>query len=60
MINEADNDGNTALHYAIAYGLERSAAALVALGAQTNVKNNVGQVPVFTTALRRIGNPMPE
>lgn len=47
MIDEADDDGNTALHYAMAYGLKRSAAALVALGAQTNVTNNAGQEPCF-------------
>ncbi|CAK7207485.1 hypothetical protein SEUCBS139899_010295 [Sporothrix eucalyptigena] len=45
IINETDANGNTALHFAMAYHLPRSTAALLTLGAQTNVVNYAGQVP---------------
>ncbi|ERT00774.1 hypothetical protein HMPREF1624_02007 [Sporothrix schenckii ATCC 58251] len=45
LVNEADANGNTPLHFAMAYRLPRSTAALLALGARTNVANNAGQVP---------------
>lgn len=49
LINEADTNGNTPLHFSMAYGLEKSTAALLAMGARTNAVNKAGMVP-FTPA----------
>lgn len=46
-VNEADEDGNTALHWAMAYGLERSAEALIAHGARLDKENDAGEVPLW-------------
>ena len=43
-VNEADAYGNTALHLAMAYKLPNSTAALLALGARTDVANHAEQV----------------
>ncbi|KIH92208.1 hypothetical protein SPBR_09121 [Sporothrix brasiliensis 5110] len=45
LVNEADTNGNTPLHFAMAYRMPRSAAALLALGARANAVNKAGQVP---------------
>lgn len=46
LINEADaRNGNTALHFAMAYRMHRSTAALLAFGARANAVNHAGQVP---------------
>ncbi|CAK7201844.1 hypothetical protein SEUCBS139899_004559 [Sporothrix eucalyptigena] len=45
LINEADANGNTPLHFAMAYRMHRSTAALLALGARANAANHAGQVP---------------
>ncbi|KAL1895849.1 hypothetical protein Sste5346_004946 [Sporothrix stenoceras] len=49
LINEADTNGNTPLHFSMAYGLQKSTAALLAMGARTNAVNKAGMVP-FTPA----------
>ncbi|CAK7213531.1 hypothetical protein SEUCBS140593_001886 [Sporothrix eucalyptigena] len=45
LLNEADANGNTPLHFAMRYHLERSTAALQALGARTDAVNKAGEVP---------------
>lgn len=45
VVNEADANGNTPLHFAVAYRLPRSTAALLALGARSDAANHAGQVP---------------
>ncbi|ERS97280.1 hypothetical protein HMPREF1624_06611 [Sporothrix schenckii ATCC 58251] len=45
LLNEADANGNTPLHFAMGYRLERSTAALQALGARTDAVNKAGEVP---------------
>lgn len=44
LVNEADAKGNTPLHFAVAYKLSRSTAALVALGARADATNHAGEV----------------
>ncbi|KAL1898534.1 hypothetical protein Sste5346_003438 [Sporothrix stenoceras] len=44
-IHEVDADGNTALHWAIGYNLPHAQAALLELGARSDARNNVGEVP---------------
>ncbi|CAK7200770.1 hypothetical protein SEUCBS139899_003469 [Sporothrix eucalyptigena] len=48
-INEADADGNTALHWAMGYGLPHAEAALLALGARPDAFNSAGEVPTQGT-----------
>ncbi|CAK7222512.1 hypothetical protein SCUCBS95973_004866 [Sporothrix curviconia] len=46
LVNEADaRNGNTALHFTMAYRMHRSTAALLAFGARANAVNHAGQVP---------------
>ncbi|KAL1887809.1 hypothetical protein Sste5346_009984 [Sporothrix stenoceras] len=45
LVNEADEDGNTALHWAMGFGLPSTAAALKAHGAKPDMKNKAGEVP---------------
>ncbi len=47
-IDMVDELGNTALHYAISYGLHEVTDQLLAQGAQTNRQNNEGNTPVHT------------
>ncbi|CAK7207065.1 hypothetical protein SEUCBS139899_009873 [Sporothrix eucalyptigena] len=48
-INEADTDGNTALHWAMGYDLPHAQAALLALGARPDARNDAGEVPTQGT-----------
>ncbi|KJR86516.1 uncharacterized protein SPSK_02272 [Sporothrix schenckii 1099-18] len=48
-INEADADGNTALHWAMGYDLPHAQAALLALGARPDARNDAGGVPTQGT-----------
>ncbi|KAL1891092.1 hypothetical protein Sste5346_007918 [Sporothrix stenoceras] len=52
LLNEADANGNTALHFAMGYRLERSTAALQALGARTDAVNKAGEVPAMPPHFR--------
>ena len=45
-IQVADNDGNTALHYALQYGDQGVARYLIKKGADYNLPNNDGKTPV--------------
>lgn len=49
LINEADADGNTALHWAMGFGLSHAGAALLALGARPGARNNAGEIPTEDT-----------
>ena len=47
-INEQDNDGNTALHYACMHDCPTSIIkCLIENGADKNIKNNVGKEPMY-------------
>ncbi|KAL1888276.1 hypothetical protein Sste5346_009668 [Sporothrix stenoceras] len=48
-INEADADGNTALHWAMGYDLQHAQTALLALGARPDARNAAGEVPAQGT-----------
>ncbi|KAL1889668.1 hypothetical protein Sste5346_008787 [Sporothrix stenoceras] len=49
LVNEADADGNTALHWAMGFGLSYAGAALLALGARPGARNNAGEIPTDGT-----------
>lgn len=49
LVNEAGADGNTALHWAMGYGLPHARAALLALGARPGARNNAGEAPTEGT-----------
>lgn len=46
VVNEADADGNTALHWAMGYGLDNAVDAPIAHGARTDAQNKAGEVPL--------------
>lgn len=56
-VNHANYYGNTALHYAAVAGHDAVARRLLALGADSNHRNDVGQTPA--DAARRAGHSLP-
>ncbi|CAK7200771.1 hypothetical protein SEUCBS139899_003470 [Sporothrix eucalyptigena] len=48
-VNEADADGNTALHWTMGYSLPSATKALLALGARPDALNHAGEVPTDGT-----------
>ncbi|WP_315601014.1 ankyrin repeat domain-containing protein [Treponema socranskii] len=49
-ISATDGSGNTALHYAVEWGLKKAALSLIEKGANPEAKNANGETPLFSAA----------
>jgi len=49
-ITATDGSGNTALHYAVEWGLKKAALSLIEKGANPEAKNANGETPLFSAA----------
>ena len=49
-ISATDGSGNTALHYAVEWGLKNAALSLIEKGAKAQAKNANGETPLFSAA----------
>lgn len=51
LINEQDESGNSLLHYASYYGYNSIVSLLLASGSDWDLKNNLGQTPIFKSVI---------